>query len=127
MLLSSVFEPFIASRPVCVMARGALERLLDAERLNALFERTARKQYTQELLFSTLVDLMSEVVLGKQPSVHAAYQSRSEEIPASVTAVYGKLKHVETAVSEALVRDSFNRAAPVVRKLRASTVARTRS
>lgn len=120
MLLSSVFEPFIASRPVCVMARGALERLLDAERLNALFERTARKQYTQELLFSTLVDLMSEVVLGKQPSVHAAYQSRSEEIPASVTAVYGKLKHVETAVSEALVRDSFNRAAPVVRKLRAS-------
>lgn len=120
MLLSRVFEPFLESRPVCVMARGVLERLLDAERLNALFEQTAQKQYTHELLFSTLVELMSEVVLGKQPSVHAAYQSRSEEIPASVTAVYGKLRHVETAVSEALVRDSFNRAAPVVRKLRAS-------
>lgn len=120
MLLSSVFEPFMESRPVCVMARGALERLLDADRLNALFEQTAQKQYTHELLFSTLVELMSEVALGKQPSVHAAYQSRREEIPASVTAVYGKLKHVETAVSEALVRDSFNRAAPVVRKLRAT-------
>lgn len=120
MLLSSVFEPFMESRPVCVMARGALERLLDAERLNALFEQTAQKQYTHELLFSTLVELMSEAALGKQPSVHAAYQSRADEIPASVTAVYGKLKHVETAVSEALVRDSFHRAAPVVRKLRAT-------
>lgn len=120
MLLSSVFKPFMESRPVCVMARGALERLLDAERLNALFEQTAQKQYTHELMFSTLIELMSEVVLGQQPSVHAAYQSRADEIPASVTAVYGKLKHLETAVSEALVRDSFSRAAPVVRKLRAS-------
>ena len=41
------------------MARGALERLLDADRLNALFERTVRKQYTRELLFSTLIELMS--------------------------------------------------------------------
>lgn len=120
MLLGRLFEPFIDSRPVCVMARGALERLLDADRLNALFERTARKQYTKELLFSTLIDLMSEVALGKQPSVHAAYQSRIGEIPASVTAVYGKLKHLETAVSEALVRDSFQRAAPAVRLLKGS-------
>jgi hypothetical protein len=88
MLLSRVFEPFLKTRPVCVMARCALERLLDADRLNDLFEETAETQYTKELLFSTLVDLMSEVVLGKQPSVHAAYQSQADNIPVSVTAVY---------------------------------------
>jgi Transposase DDE domain len=120
MLLSHVFEPFLNSRPVCVMARCALERLLDADRLNALFEQTAESQYTKELLFSTLVELMSEVVLGKQPSVHAAYQSQADDIPVSVTAVYRKLDRMELAVSEALVRDSFERAEPVIRKLRAT-------
>jgi IS4 transposase len=120
MLLSRVFEPFLKTRPVCVMARCVLERLLDADRLNGLFDETAQTQYTKELLFSTLVELMSEVVLGKQPSVHAAYQSQAENIPVSVTAVYRKLDRMELGVSEALVRDSFRRAEPIIRKLRAA-------
>lgn len=120
MLLSRVFEPFLKSRPVCVMARCALERLLDADRLNELFNETAEAQYTKALLFSTLVELMSEVVLGKQSSVHAAYQSQAENIPASVTAVYRKLDRMELGVSEALVRHSFQLAEPVIRKLGAA-------
>jgi IS4 transposase len=120
MLLSRVFEPFLKTRPVCVMARCALERLLDADRLNDLFEQTAETQYTKELLFSTLVELMSEVVLGRQPSVHAAYQSQADDVPVSVTAVYRKLDRMELGVSEALVRHSFQRAEPVIRKLRAT-------
>jgi Transposase DDE domain len=120
MLLSRVFEPFLKTRPICVMARCALERLLDADHLNDLFEKTAETQYTKELLFSTLVQLMSEVVLGKQPSVHAAYQSQADDIPVSVTAVYRKLDRMELGVSEALVRDSFERAEPVIRKLHAT-------
>ncbi len=120
MLLNRVFEPFLKTRPVCVMARCALERLLDADHLNDLFEQTAETQYTKELLFSTLVQLLSEVVLGKQPSVHAAYQSQADDIPVSVTAVYRKLDRMELGVSEALVRDSFERAEPVIRKLRAT-------
>jgi IS4 transposase len=120
MLLSRVFEPFLKTRPVCVMARCVLERLLDADRLNELFNEVAEAQYTKELLFSTLVELLSEVVLGKQPSVHAAYQSQADNIPVSVTAVYRKLDRMELGVSEALVRHSFQRAAPVIRKLRAT-------
>jgi IS4 transposase len=120
MLLSRVFEPFLKTRPVCVMARCALERLLDADRLNELFDETAEAQYTKELLFSTLVELLSEVVLGQQPSVHAAYQSQADNIPVSVTAVYRKLDRMELGVSEALVRYSFRRAEPVIRKLRAT-------
>ena len=85
-----------------------------------MFEETAETTYTKELLFSTLVALVGEVVLGKQPSVHAAYQSQAEDIPASVTAVYRKLDRMETSVCEALVRHSFEHAEPVVRKLKAT-------
>jgi hypothetical protein len=50
MLLDTIFAPFVKERPICVMARGTLERLLDAQRLDALFARTAERQYTRELL-----------------------------------------------------------------------------
>jgi hypothetical protein len=59
MLLDTVFAPFVKERPICVMARGVLERLLDADRIDTLFEHTATQQYTRELLFSSVVQLMS--------------------------------------------------------------------
>ncbi|MBW4634118.1 MAG: hypothetical protein KME30_20090 [Iphinoe sp. HA4291-MV1] len=40
-----------------------------------LFERSAKTQYTRELLFSTVVNLMSLVVCGIHPSIHAAHQA----------------------------------------------------
>lgn len=120
MLLDTVFAPFVKERPICVMARSVLERLLDAQRLDTLFARTATQQYTRELLFSSLVQLMSEVVLGVQPSVHAAYQADKEAIGVSTTALYNKLDRVETGVAAELVRDSARLAEPVILALRAS-------
>src|SRR5499433_1015821 len=120
MLLETIFAPFVKERPICVMARAVLERLLDAPRLDALFARTAQQQYTRELLFSSLVQLMSEVVLGVHPTVHAAYQANKEAIGVSTTALYNKLDRVETDVAAALVRDSAALAEPVVKALRAS-------
>jgi Transposase DDE domain len=93
---------------------------LDAPRLDALFARTAQQQYTRELLFSSLVQLMSEVVLGVHPTVHAAYQANKAAIGVSTTALYNKLDRVEPGVSAALVRDSAAVAEPVVKALRAS-------
>ena len=43
MLLDTIFAPFVKERPICVMARAVLERLLDA-----LCARTAERQYTRE-------------------------------------------------------------------------------
>jgi hypothetical protein len=120
MLLDTLFAPFVKERPICVMARAVLERLLDAPRIDDLFARTAQQQYTRELLFSSLVQLMSEVVLGVHPSVHAAYQANPEAIGVSTTALYNKLDRVETGVSAALVRDSAELAEPVVKALGAS-------
>lgn len=120
MLLDTIFAPFVKERPICVMARAVLERLLDAPRIDALFARTAQQQYTRELMFSALVQLMSEVVLGVHPTVHAAYQANKATIGVSTTALYNKLDRVEPGVSAALVRDSAALAEPVVKALRAS-------
>jgi Transposase DDE domain len=119
-VLSDLFRPFVAEKPVCVMARGLLERFLAPERLDALFARTAQRQYTRDLLFSTAVELMAQVVLGRKPSVHAAYRAMADRIGVTDQAVYDKLQHMELAVSAALVRDSAGRAAPLIRALGAS-------
>jgi hypothetical protein len=120
MLLDTIFAPFVKERPICVMARAVLERLLDAHRLDALFARTAEQQYTRELLFSSLVHLMSEVVLGVPPTVHAAYQAPKDALRVSTTALDNKLDRVEPGVAAALVRDSAALAEPVVKVVGAS-------
>lgn len=118
--LGKAFKPFIEKRPICVMARGVLENLLNSKRIDALFERTAEVQYTRELLFSSVVDLMGQVVLGVQPSVHAAYQAQAEAIGVSDQAIYDKLNHIEPVVSAELVRDSARQVAAVVQALGAT-------
>ena len=120
MLLHTIFAPFVKERPICVMARAVLERLLDAPRIDDLFARAAQRQDTRELMFSSLVQLMSEVVLGGHPTVHAAYTAKKEAIGVSPTALYNQLDRVEPEVSAALGHDSAALAEPVVKALRAS-------
>src|SRR5438132_4717946 len=115
--LGKVFELFVEQRPMCVMARGVLEHLCNATRIDALFARTADMQYTRALLFSSVVDLMGQVVLGIQPSVHAAYQAQADQLGVSDQAIYDKLNHIELGVSAALVRDAARQAAPVIGEL----------
>jgi hypothetical protein len=62
----------IGKSPISVMIRGTLERVLGADQLNAWFAQTAQKQYTRTLLFSTVYDVLSQVVFRIKPSVHAA-------------------------------------------------------
>ena len=117
MLFSHRFEAFVQKSPISVIVRATLERVFHASHLDALFARTAVQQYTRELLFSTLVSLMSEVVLGISRSIRAAYQQAEERPSVSITSVYNKLNGVEAAVSAALVRDSAAHLAPVIRRL----------
>jgi IS4 transposase len=117
MLLNKRFQPFLDAAPICVMARGVAENILNPERINALFERTAERQYTRDWPFSLLVDLMSQVVLDIQPSVHAAHRAMAKQLGVSDQAVYDKLQHVELNVSAELVRDSARQAQAVIQHL----------
>jgi hypothetical protein len=116
-MLEILFERFVEKSPASVMMRGLMERVFSPESLNELFETTARVQYTKELLFSDLVELMVPVVCGLQPSVRASYQAQAEAMPASLSAVYSKLNGVELAVSQRLVRDTASTMAQVVTQL----------
>jgi len=113
------FKPFVEQRPVCVMARMVLENLFNPQRLDALFKRTAKTQYTRELAFSTTVDLMGQVVLGISPSVHAAWQAQAQRLGVSDQSVYNKLNGLEPEVSAELVRDSAREAKALIEALRA--------
>src|SRR3954452_3057662 len=114
MILSDVFERFSRDSPLSVMAQGIMENALNPRILDQLLEDVAQKQYTNKLLFSTVVDLMSVVVCRIRPSIHAAFQARAETVGATIDAVYDKLDGAEIAVSAELVHATAARLAPVI-------------
>ena len=92
-MLTTVFERFVKESPISVMARALIERVFQPTMLDEWFAEVADAQYTRTLLFSTVFDLMSLVVCGIHPSVHAAYQAakKTQAIEVSIQAVYDKL------------------------------------
>ena len=114
MRLGEVFERFIQQAPISVMFRTLLEHALDPAEIDRLFEESATRQYTREVLFSAIVELMGAVVCRAQPSVRAAYLASLGEIAASLTALYEKLKGLEPGVCRAFVLDNAGRLAPLV-------------
>ncbi len=117
MILGPVFEQFINKSPISVMARATIEHALSASALDALFNRTAKRGYERELLFSTTVDLMSLVVCGKAPHVQSAYKQIHERVPVTLKSVYEKLQHIETDVSAELVRHVAGRCQELITEL----------
>lgn len=116
-MLDPVFNRFEEHSPVTVMVGGLLERVLNPEKLDELFEHTADRQYTRELLFSTVFDLMSQVVCGIQPSMHAAYQADVANLSVSIKSVYNKLNGIEPPTSAALVAYSVGSMGPIVTQM----------
>ena len=116
-MLASIFDQFVQISPVTVMARGLMERIFAADRMDKLFATHAKVQYQRDLLFSSQVDLMSLVVCGIQKSVNAAYKAKAVELSVSTTALYNKLNGVETEVSQALVRETAQELQQIVQTI----------
>jgi hypothetical protein len=106
MIYDEAFELFSRESPVTVMMRATLENVFSADSLDRLFRNAAQRQYEDELLFSTLVDLMGLAVAKVRPSLHAAYQHRKEQVGVSIKAVYDKANGIEPEVCRALVVDT---------------------
>ena len=117
-MLNPIFEKFVEKSPVSVMARGMMERVLNPEQLDDWFNKTAQEQYTKDLLFSTVFDIMTQVVSGSRSHVHAAYQASAEEIGVSVNSVYNKLNGMELHTSAELVRYAAGAVTPVIEGLK---------
>jgi hypothetical protein len=123
MVLGDIFERFIQQSPVTVMTRAALEHALAPEAIDSLFERTAQRQYTRTLLFSSVVDLMGAVVAKIQPAVNAAYRARAETLGVSIKAVYDKIDRTEPGLSAELVRHTARTLGPVIDAMRGERAA----
>ncbi|MEY4519962.1 MAG: hypothetical protein RLZZ499_2562 [Cyanobacteriota bacterium] len=116
-MFSAIFEQFAEASSVTVMVRAIMEKAFSPEKLDLLFEQTAEKQYTKELLFSTLVSVMSLVVSGIHPSVSAAHKALGKAVGVSKPALYAKLNGLEVPISQALVRYSNEQLLPVIEEL----------
>ena len=73
MNFSPLLKRFAEKAPLPVMMRALLQRELDATQLDRWFETVAQQQYTRKLLFSTLFELMTQVVLRQSGSIRAAW------------------------------------------------------
>lgn len=117
MLADDLWAQYAKKAPVPVMLRGILENVLSPQRLNAIFESEAERQYTRDLTFAMIVELMCRVVTRVQPSMHAAYQERRNELPVGERTVYDKINGLEPRVSAAFVRVTARELEVVVRTL----------
>ena len=104
MWISPIFERFVEKSPVTVIVRTLMEVVLAPEKLDNLFEETAQTGYTKEILFSTLVTMMTQVTCSVRQSMGAVYKDMASDLGVSKSAVYGKLNRLEPSVSQALVR-----------------------
>ena len=117
MLLPRIFSAFMEQSPVSVMGRAILEFALPPEKLDELFAEHSVRQYEDQLLFSTVVEVLALAVAGARKSVNASYETLREKVQVSVTSLYNKLKGTELAVSQALVRHMAQQLAPLIEAL----------
>ena len=99
------------------MVQGLLEQILNEEKLNTWFEANRGRQYTGNLLFSTVVALMLEVVCQMRESVHVAYRN-TENMSVSITSLYNKLNGMKTETSAALVRYVAEQSEAIIREMK---------
>lgn len=117
MLTEDLFAEYAKKAPVPVMLRGILENVLSPQRLNAIFESEAQRQYTRELTFAMVVDLMCRIVTRVQPSVRAAYNEQRADLPVGQRTVYDKINGMEPQVSAAFARITARELEVVLRTL----------
>lgn len=118
MIYGEVLDRFVKGSPVTVMLRATMENVFSTKAIDELFAQTAQRQRPGELLFSTVVDLLSLVVCSVRKSVNAAYTAVKEQVGVSVHSVYNKLDGAEPVVSRELVRQTASKLKAIVRQLR---------
>ncbi|RYE72039.1 MAG: IS4 family transposase [Oxalobacteraceae bacterium] len=103
------------------MAKLVLEQAVPAQWVDQVFADYRQRQYPRELLFSTIVELMSLVSLGLRPSLHAAAK-QMDELPVTIAALYDKINRTEPELLRALVSGSAERLSPTLETLGCTSI-----
>jgi Transposase DDE domain len=114
MSTEALFQRFVEQTPVTVMVRATLENVFSAGAVDEIFAASAQRQRPSELLFSSVVDLLSLVVFRERRSINEAYLRAQDQFAVSINAVYDKLNGVETTVCRELVRRTGGQLVTVV-------------
>jgi hypothetical protein len=117
MLFDPLFERFACGTPLSVMTRALLENTLQPQPLDDLFERLALKQYTRELLFSTVVATMTLVACRLYKSPRSVYTEHKDDFGVTLKCFYEKLQGIELPVMREMVKDHARRCAAVIEEL----------
>ena len=102
-MLVDVIERFSKEAPTAMLFRGLFARVFSDERMDEIFRDHKERQVESDILFSSLIHLLTPVVIRSKPSVHASYLEQEKHLGVSKQAVYDKLQGVEPTVSAALV------------------------
>lgn len=111
-----VLDRFIQKNPLAVMVR-CLSGQLMCEELDQVFQQERSQCYEGQLKFSALAASVAEIALGTVENPNQAYKVYHEELRVSKTAYYDKLNHVETAISEGVVRYSARQSATLLKDI----------
>src|SRR5215210_7186019 len=114
LVLPAILNPFVQGAPAAVMARIALDWIIDGTPLDQLFEELAEHQYTREFTLTHFVQVMLDVASGNRPSPRAAFLRRELQLIASHSAFCRKLNRMELAIPEAVVRRTARRARQLI-------------
>lgn len=112
--MQAFLDRLIKTSPIPTMVRASLENLLSPEFINTIFREHAVIQSERQLLFSSIVELMTLVVCRMKPSVHASFVHLKELFSVSAKSVYNKINNVEAEVSRQLVVQTAAKAKEVI-------------
>jgi hypothetical protein len=99
------------------MTRALLENTLQPQPLDDLFERLAQRQYTRELLFSTVVATMTLVACRLYKSPRSVYTEHKDHFGVTLKCFYEKLQGIELPVMRQMVKDHAQRCVAVIAEL----------
>jgi hypothetical protein len=83
MAFDAIVEQAAERLPVSAMVRSLLENCLNDAFVDGIFAEYRRLQHERDLLFSTVVGLMSVVVCKVYPSIHAAVVATKDRLGVS--------------------------------------------
>src|SRR5262245_47290923 len=114
MILPAIMDPFAEGAAPAVMARTALDWMIQRTSLDPILQEVAEGQYDREFLLSHFVEVMADVACGFHKSPRAAFLKRHVQRGASISAFYRKLGRMEPAVPAAVVRETAERARELI-------------
>jgi len=101
--------------PFALMVRGAIDWFFEPEFLNTLAEQAYQTNYTRDIHFADLVELLLPVVFQPDRTVRSSFRGNPRlATVATLTSFYGKLNGVDPEVSRALVGRTAQRATTVL-------------